>query len=86
MMSYGVIPISRQYIIRQIDYLVSANIRCSVPQSPCNIMDQAVDSFASYFQIPGSATNTLDTIERILSIPMLGTAFIAIRRKFERIK
>jgi len=59
---------------------------CSVPHSPCNIMDQAVDSFASYFQFPRSATNTLDTVERILSIPMLGTAFIAIRRKFERIK
>jgi uncharacterized membrane protein (DUF106 family) len=59
---------------------------CSVPHSPCNIMDQAVDSFASYFQFPRSATNTLDTVERILSIPMLGTAFIAIRGKFERIK
>jgi hypothetical protein len=59
---------------------------CSVPHSPCNIMDQAVDSVASYFQFPRSATNTLDTIERILSIPMLGTAFVAIRRKFERIK
>jgi hypothetical protein len=42
---------------------------CSVPHphSPCNIMDQAVDSFASYFQFPRSATNTLDTVERILS-------------------
>ena len=61
---------------------------CSVPvpHSSCNIMDQAVDSFASYFQFPRSATNTLDTVERILSIPMLGTAFITIRRKFERIK
>ena len=61
---------------------------CSVPHphSPCNIVDQAVDSFASYFQFPRSATNTLDTVERILGIPTLGTAFIAIRRKFERVK
>jgi len=61
---------------------------CSVPHphSPSNIVDQAVDSFASYFQFPRSATNTLDTVERILGIPMLGTAFIAIRSEFERVK
>ena len=61
---------------------------CSVPHphSPCNIVDQAVDSFASYFQFPRSATNTLDIVQRILGIPTLGTAFIAIRRKFERVK
>ncbi|MGB7638355.1 MAG: hypothetical protein WBL88_12385 [Nitrososphaeraceae archaeon] len=50
------------------------------------LWDQAVDSFASYFQFPRSATNTLGTVERILGIPTLGTAFIAIRRKFERVK
>ena len=27
-----------------------------------------------------------EPVERILNIPMLGTAFIAIRRKFERVK
>jgi len=60
---------------------------CSVdPHSHCSIMDRIVDSFASYFQFPRSATNTFDSIERIASIPILGTAFIAIRRKFERIK
>jgi hypothetical protein len=61
---------------------------CSVPHphSPSNIVDQAVDSFASYFQFPTSATNTLDTVERILGIPTLGTAFIAIRSKFEGVK
>ena len=59
---------------------------CSSSSLPCNIVDQAVDSFASYFQFPRSATNTLDTVERILGIPTLGTAFIAIRRKFERVK
>ena len=45
-----------------------------------------VDSFAAYFQFPRSSTNIYDTVERIVSIPILGTAFIAIRRKFERIK
>jgi hypothetical protein len=59
---------------------------CSSSSLPSNIVDQAVDSFASYFQFPGSATNTLDTVERILGTPTLGTAFIAIRNKFERVK
>jgi hypothetical protein len=68
---------------------------CSVPPpvhipflhySQCSIMDKIVDSFAAYFQFPRSSTNIYDTIERIVSIPILGTAFIAIRRKFERIK
>jgi hypothetical protein len=33
-----------------------------------------------------AAQNALDVIERIISIPFLGTVFIAIRREFERIK
>ena len=65
---------------------------CSVPIPPpplhghCSIIDQLVDSFAAYFQFPRSTTNIYDTVERILSIPVLGTAFIAIRRKLERAK
>jgi hypothetical protein len=52
----------------------------------CTALDPFIDSFAAYFQFPRSSTNPIDTIERILSIPILGTAFVAIRRKFERIK
>jgi hypothetical protein len=51
----------------------------------CGPLDPFIDSFAAYFQFPRSSTNPIDTIERILSIPILGTAFIAVRRKFERI-
>ena len=57
-----------------------------VPYSQCSMMDKIVDSFAAYFQFPRSSTNIYDTIERIVSIPIRGTAFIAIRRKFERRK
>jgi uncharacterized protein YjbI with pentapeptide repeats len=52
----------------------------------CSTLDKIIDSFAAYFQFPRSSTNPYDTVERIVSIPILGTAFIAIRRKFERIK
>ena len=52
----------------------------------CSPKDFFIDSFAAYFQFPRSTINPVDTIERIMSIPILGTAFIAIRRKFERIK
>jgi uncharacterized protein YjbI with pentapeptide repeats len=53
---------------------------------PCSPWEKIVDSFAAYFQFPRSSTNIYDTVERIVSIPILGTAFIAVRRKFERIK
>ena len=62
---------------------------CSVPHphSPCNIVDQAVDSFASYFQFPRSATNTFfDTVERILGIPTLGTALHCNKKKIRKSK
>jgi hypothetical protein len=52
----------------------------------CGPLDPFIDSFAAYFQFPRSSTNPIDTIEPIISIPILGTAFIAVRRKFERIK
>jgi hypothetical protein len=57
----------------------------SLQQSECTIGDPVIDSLASYFQFPKSQ-NALDTLERMISIPFLGTAFIALRRKFERIK
>lgn len=52
----------------------------------CEIWDHIVDSLAAYFQFPRSGAYYMDTIERIISIPILGTAFIAIRRRFERLK
>jgi uncharacterized protein YjbI with pentapeptide repeats len=50
--------------------------------------DRVIDSIAAYFQVP---RNTLqptaqDIIERILAVPILGSAFIALRRRFERRK
>jgi hypothetical protein len=66
---------------------------CSIPsQETCPIFDKSVDSFAAYFQFPRSSAtstvvaNNLDIIERIVSVPVLGTAFVALRRKFERAK
>lgn len=48
----------------------------------CN---SSIDSISSFFQFPRSQ-NFLDIIERIFSVPILGTAFIALKRKFERNK
>jgi hypothetical protein len=58
---------------------------CSLENSTCGIINSLVDSIAAFFQIPRSETN-YDVIERILSAPILGSAFIAVRRKFERKK
>jgi hypothetical protein len=60
---------------------------CYDTQPQCMI-DRVIDSIAAYFQVP---RNTLqptaqDIIERILAIPILGSAFIALRRRFERRK
>jgi len=41
------------------------------------------DSLSSYFQFPRSQ-NLIDIVERIVSAPILGTAFIALKRRFER--
>ncbi len=48
-------------------------------------LDALTDSIAAYFQISRS-NQALDIYERILAIPVLGSAFIALRRKFERKK
>jgi uncharacterized protein YjbI with pentapeptide repeats len=55
---------------------------CYDPQC---MIDRVIDSIAAYFQVP---RNTLqqDIIERILAVPILGSAFIALRRRFERRK
>lgn len=44
-----------------------------------------IDSLSAFFQFP-RANYTLDVLERIISAPILGTAFIALKRKFERNK
>jgi hypothetical protein len=54
-------------------------------KAKCNLTDFLIDSLAAYFQFPRSE-HSLDIVERITSAPILGTAFIAVRRKFERIK
>jgi uncharacterized protein YjbI with pentapeptide repeats len=60
---------------------------CATPDSLCNIGDRLIDSISAYFQFPRSnPMNSLDIIERIVSAPVLGTAFIALRRRFERAK
>jgi hypothetical protein len=50
-----------------------------------NILNELLNSFSAYFQIPRS-DRALDIIERVISAPILGSGFIAIRRKFERRK
>ena len=49
----------------------------------CNFFTQFIDSIAAYFQVPRS-NEPIDIIERIISAPILGTAFIALKRRFER--
>jgi uncharacterized protein YjbI with pentapeptide repeats len=64
---------------------------CAVGDA-CSVFDRVIDSIAAYFQVPRSSAISsvvaynLDIIERIVSAPVLGTAFIAVRRKFERLK
>lgn len=50
-----------------------------------DILNAFTDSLAAYFQIPRN-NQLIDIIERILAVPVLGSAFIALRRKFERKK
>jgi len=58
---------------------------CYDPQC---MIDRVIDSIAAYFQVPRSTLQPTaqDIIERILAIPILGSAFIALRRRFERRK
>jgi hypothetical protein len=58
---------------------VASGLKCGLE----SLFDGFVDSFAAFFQFPRSESN-IDTIERIVSIPILGVAFLALRRKFER--
>ncbi len=72
-------------LLRYLLETCSVEFESIISSATCSETDPIIDSFAAYFQFPRSQ-NALDTIERIISIPFLGTAFIAIRRKFERIK
>jgi uncharacterized protein YjbI with pentapeptide repeats len=66
----------------------AARVPCDPNTIPpyCSTYDKIfVDSIAAYFQIPRSDSN-IDIIERIASAPVLATAFIALRRRFERSK
>jgi uncharacterized protein YjbI with pentapeptide repeats len=46
---------------------------------------QVIDSILAFFPLPISK-NSYDTLEHLIAIPILGTAFIALKRKFERSK
>jgi uncharacterized protein YjbI with pentapeptide repeats len=50
-----------------------------------NFCNASIDSISSFFQFPRSQS-FLDIIERIFAVPILGTAFIALKRKYERSK
>ncbi|MEW6042933.1 MAG: pentapeptide repeat-containing protein [Thermoproteota archaeon] len=58
---------------------------CSQPVEECTLFENLADSFAANFALPRSE-NFLDILQRVVSIPILGTAFIALKRKFERRK
>ena len=47
------------------------------------VIEHVIDSIAAYFQVPRDPQRALDIIERILAVPILGSAFIAIKRRFE---
>jgi hypothetical protein len=70
----------------------AAGICALSEHNTCNMVDRAIDSISSYFQFPRSsalssiAASNIDMIERIVSVPVLGTAFVALRRRFERAK
>jgi hypothetical protein len=53
------------------------------------LLDHIKRSFFNFFPIPTSVTNQLGDVfvfEKILSLPILGLTFIALRRRFERTK
>ena len=62
------------------------NIKCGILNIKWECFHYSfIDSLSAFFQFP-RANHTLDIIERIISAPILGTAFIALKRKFERNK
>ncbi|RMF28745.1 MAG: hypothetical protein D6752_07090, partial [Candidatus Nitrosothermus koennekii] len=49
------------------------------------INQQIIDGIRAYFQFPKLDDN-IGVIERLVSVPFLASAFIALKRKFERRK
>lgn len=66
-------------------FLIRNNLGFCSLETECNVFGRFVDSVSAYFLMPRS-NSLLDIIERVLSIPFLSTAFIALKRKFERRK
>jgi len=53
-----------------------------------SLLDSIKESFFNFFPIPTNSplSHDLSAVEKIISIPILGLAFIALRRRFERTK
>jgi uncharacterized protein YjbI with pentapeptide repeats len=64
----------------------STEIKCGIFSITFGCLHNSIiDSLSAYFQFP-RGSNTFDIIERILSAPILGATFIALKRRFERNK
>ncbi|GIU71525.1 MAG: hypothetical protein KatS3mg003_1004 [Candidatus Nitrosocaldaceae archaeon] len=59
-------------------------MNCNPNDITC-INQQAIDGIRAYFQFPKLDDN-IGVIERLISVPFLASAFIALKRKFERRK
>ncbi|AJW71048.1 pentapeptide repeat-containing protein [Nitrosopumilus adriaticus] len=57
---------------------------CAVSDE-CHLVGRVTDSLSAFFLFPRSE-GLLDVLERVLSIPILGSAFVGLKRKFERRK
>jgi hypothetical protein len=59
-------------------------MNCNGVDEAC-VYQQAIDGIRAYFQFPRLDDN-IGVIERLISVPLLASAFIALKRKFERRK
>jgi uncharacterized protein YjbI with pentapeptide repeats len=64
--------------------ILFGNPECISPESS-NWMKLGIDSMAAFFPVPFSKSH-FDTIEHIVGLPILGAAFIALKRRFERVR
>jgi hypothetical protein len=64
--------------------ILFGNPECISSESS-NWMKLGIDSIAAFFPIPFSKSH-FDTIEHIVGLPILGAAFIALKRRFERVR
>jgi hypothetical protein len=53
------------------------------PQQDGKLMKVTIDSISAFFPIP-MWKNHFDSLEHLIALPILGTTFIALKRKFER--